>query len=144
MSIGSPASESEEPKTTLSRSPQDVACNSVAAKKIGTRVMANPFLAVPLALHLIAAASGGVPTLDVRPSCLAAAKAEITTTDRLQTCMADEQSAHDQLVKTWTKFNGADRAACVSTMMDFEPTYTELLTCLEMASDAGKLPEELY
>jgi hypothetical protein len=30
------------------------------------------------------------------------------------------------------------------TMMDFEPTYTELLTCLEMASDARKLPEELY
>ena len=106
--------------------------------------MANPFLAVPLALHLIAAASGGVPTLDVRPSCLAAAKAQITTTDRMQTCMADEQNAHDQLVKTWTKFNGADRATCVSTMMDFEPTYTELLTCLEMASDARKLPEQLY
>jgi hypothetical protein len=117
--------------------------NKVAFKH-GTRVMANLFLAVPIALHLIAAASGGVPTLDVRPSCLAAAKAEITTTDRLQTCMADEQSAHDQLVKTWTKFNGADRVACVSTMMDFEPTYTELLTCLEMASEAGKLPEQLY
>ena len=28
--------------------------------------MANPFLAVPLALHLIAASGGGVPTLDVR------------------------------------------------------------------------------
>jgi len=105
--------------------------------------MANPFLAVPIALHLIAAASGGVPTLDVRPSCLAAAKAEITTTDRMQTCMADEQSARDQLVKTWTKFNSADRVACVSTM-DFEPTYTELLTCLEMAGEAGKLPEQLY
>ena len=117
--------------------------NKVAFKH-GTRVMANLFLAVPIALHLIAAASGGVPTLDVRPSCLAAAKAEIATTDRLQTCMADEQSAHDQLVKTWTKFNDADRAACVATMMDFEPTYTELLTCLEMAGEAGKLPEQLY
>ena len=77
-----------------------------AAFKHGMRVMANPFLAVPIALHLIAAASGGVPTLDVRPSCLAAAKAEITTTNRMQSCMADEQNAHDQLVKTWTKFNG--------------------------------------
>ena len=62
----------------------------------------------------------------------------------MQACMADEQNAHDQLLKTWTKFNGADRAICVSTMMDFEPTYTELLTCLEMASDARKLPEQLY
>ena len=106
--------------------------------------MANPFLAVPLALHLIAASGGGVPTLDVRPSCLAAAKAAIVTTDRTQACMVDEQDAHDQLVKTWTKFNTDDRATCVRTMMDFEPTYTELLTCLEMAGDARKLPEELY
>ena len=106
--------------------------------------MANPFLAVPLALHLIAASGGGVPTLDVHPSCRAAAAAQITSTDRMQTCMAGEQDAHDQLVKAWTKFSIADRSSCVRTMMDFEPTYTELLTCLEMASDARKLPEELY
>jgi hypothetical protein len=106
--------------------------------------MANPFLGVPVALHLIAASSGGVPTLDVRPSCLAAAKAQITTTDRMQSCMSDEQNAHDQLVKAWTKFSRADRTTCMSTMTDFEPTYTELLTCLEMASDASKLPEELF
>ena len=56
--------------------------------------------------------------------------------------MAGEQDAHDQLVKAWTEFNIADRSSCVRTMMDFE--YTELLTCLEMASDARKLPEELY
>jgi len=28
--------------------------------------------------------------------------------------------------------------------MEFEPTYTELLTCLEMANDTRKMPEELY
>jgi len=97
--------------------------------------MASPFLAIPLSLHLIAAA-GGVPTLDAGPSCRAA--------DIAQACMADEQDAHNQLVKTWTKFNAADRATCVRTMMDFAPTYTELLTCLEMASEARKLPEDLY
>ena len=106
--------------------------------------MANPILAVPLALHLIAASGGGAPTLDMRPSCHAAALAAITTTDRMQACMSAEQDAHDQLAKRWTKFNQADRAACVGTMMDFEPTYTELLTCLEMASDASKLPEQLF
>ena len=106
--------------------------------------MANLILAVPLALHLIAASGGGVPTFDVRASCHAAALAEITTTDRMQACMSDEQDAHDQLVKRWTKFKTADRATCVRTMMDFEPTYTELLTCLEMANDVRKLPAELY
>jgi len=106
--------------------------------------MASPFLAVPVALHLIAASGGGVPTLDVGPSCRAAAIAQITITDRMEGCMADEQDAHDQLARAWTKFNVSDRATCVRTMMDFEPTYTELLTCLEMASNARKLPEDLY
>jgi len=106
--------------------------------------MTNPFLAVPLALHLIASSNGGVPTLDVHPSCRAAAIAEVTTKDAMQSCMADEQHAHDQLVSEWTKFNTTDRATCLATIMEFEPTYTELVTCLEMATDARKIPEELY
>ena len=106
--------------------------------------MASHFLAVPLALHLIASSNGGVPTLDVRPSCSAAAIAEVETKDAMQSCMADEQNAHDQLVRQWTKFNSADRAACLGPIMEFEPTYTELLTCLEMATDTRKMPEELY
>ena len=106
--------------------------------------MASHFLAVPLALHLIASSNGGVPTLDVRPSCRAAAIAEVTIKDAMQSCMADEQNARDQLVRQWTKFNTADRAACLGPIMEFEPTYTELLTCLEMASEARKLPEDLY
>jgi len=106
--------------------------------------MSNSFLAIPLALHLIAASGGGVPTLDVHPSCHAAAAAQITNTDRMQACMEVEQGAHDRLVETWKKFNIVDRSSCVRTMMDFEPTYTELLTCLEIAKDARNLPAELY
>ena len=94
---------------------------------IGAKRMA-PFLAVPLALHLIASSNGGVPTLDVRPSCRAAAITEVTTKDAMQSCMADEQNAHDQLVRQWTKFNSMDRASCLGPIMEFEPTYTELLT----------------
>jgi hypothetical protein len=106
--------------------------------------MANPLLAISVALHLVAASGGGVPALDVSPSCHAASIAQIGGAEGIQSCMADEQSAYDQLVSAWTKFNIADRNTCLSTMMDFEPTYTELLTCLEMADDARKLPEELY
>jgi hypothetical protein len=105
--------------------------------------MANPFLTVPLALHLIAASGYDLPALDVQSSCRTAAMAQITGTDGMQACMADEQTAHDQLVKTWAKFNIADRRTCLR-IMTFEPTYTELLTCLEMASDVSKLPAELY
>jgi hypothetical protein len=106
--------------------------------------MANPLLAIPLAFHLVAASSAGVPAFDVYPSCRAAASAGLTTTDGMQSCMADEQNAHNQLVKRWSTFNAADKATCVGTMLDFEPTYTELLTCLEMGSETRKMPEQLY
>jgi hypothetical protein len=105
--------------------------------------MANPLLALPVALHLIAALSAGVPNLDVRPSCNAAAAVEMTATNTMQSCLSDEQNARDQLVKSWTEFNSTDRAICVRTTMNFDPAYTELLTCLEMANDARKLPTNL-
>ena len=73
-----------------------------------------------------------------------AAIAQVTITDRIQGCISDELGAHDKLAKGWTKFNISDRATCLRTTMNVEPTYTELLTCLEMASDARKLPQELY
>jgi hypothetical protein len=38
--------------------------------------------------------------------------------------MAEEQDAHDQLVKAWTKFSIADRWLR-AFMMEFEPTYAE-------------------
>ena len=106
--------------------------------------MANPFLAIPLGLQLIAASGGNVPTLDVRPSCRAAADAQTTMPDKMQACLALEQHAYDQLVKTWAKFSISERASCLRSMTGFEPAYTELLTCLEMANYARKLPMEMY
>jgi protein-disulfide isomerase-like protein with CxxC motif len=106
--------------------------------------MPLPIFAVPVALQLIAATVSNVPTLDVTPSCRAAAAAQAVLTDRMRTCVESEQKARYQLVKEWTKFTSADRSRCVRTMMDFDPTYTELLTCLEIANNAKSLPEGLY
>jgi hypothetical protein len=100
---------------------------------------------VPVALHLVVAASGGVPALDVLPSCRhAAAAEEVAISDRLQACVTREQNARDQLVKRWTTFQSADRPRCVGMLLDFDPSYTELLTCLEMANDVRKFTEELH
>jgi hypothetical protein len=106
--------------------------------------MPLPILAVPVALHLIAATASSVPMLDVTPSCRAAAAAQVAHADRMQTCVESEQKTRDQLAMEWTKFTSADRSRCVRLMMDFDPTYTELQTCLEIANDAKKLPEDLY
>jgi hypothetical protein len=106
--------------------------------------MSLPIFALPVALHLVVAASSGVPTFDIGPSCHAAAAEETMVSDRMQACVSSERDAHDQLVKNWTTFQVADRSRCVGMMADFDPSYTELLTCLDMANQVRKMPAELY
>jgi hypothetical protein len=100
--------------------------------------MPYSILVVPVALHFVAATGGGVPTLNVFPSCRAAAAAQIAPSDKMQTCLMSEQRAHDKLVKEWSSFSDTDRTTCVGSMINFKPTYTELITCLEIALEVRK------
>jgi hypothetical protein len=95
-----------------------------------------PLFALPVALQLVAI-SDGVPKLNVTPSCRGAAQSGFiaTTGDRLKTCIDTEQRTREQLAKDWAKFPAGDRAFCVSSIAGFEPTYSELATCLEMKRD---------
>jgi hypothetical protein len=76
------------------------------------------------------------PNLNVGPTCRSAS-------DR-QKCMEDEQTARGQLAKEWGQFAGGDKTSCTQTVSDIagSQSYVELLTCLEMARDAKKLPKE--
>ena len=95
-----------------------------------------PLLAVPLAVQLIAT-TGDIPKLDVTASCKGAANAGYiaTTQDRLQRCIDSEHRTRDQLGKDWASFPASARVFCLSSIAGFEPTYTELATCLEMKRD---------
>jgi hypothetical protein len=95
-----------------------------------------PWFAWPLAVQLIAAADG-VPTLDVNPSCRGAAKAGYisTTEDRLKSCVDSEMRTREALEKQWPSFPVSDRADCYASIKGFQPTYSELATCLEMKRD---------
>jgi hypothetical protein len=94
-----------------------------------------PLLVLPLAVQLIAA-TDAMPTLNVTPSCKGAAAAYTVSTDnRLQMCIDSEHRARDQLAKDWTTFPADARTFCLSSIASFEPTYTELATCLEMRRD---------
>ena len=95
-----------------------------------------PLLAVPLAVQMIAAA-GALPKLDVTASCRGAAEAGYATTtrERLQNCIDSEHRTRDQLDKNWSSFPASSRTFCISSIAGFEPTYTELATCLEMKRD---------
>jgi hypothetical protein len=58
-------------------------------------------------------------------------------------CLDTEQEVWDHLRKVWATFNSADRNHCVNeTKMGGESSYTELLTCLEMAAAVEKMHEE--
>src|SRR5262249_6910304 len=91
------------------------------------------------AKHTPSAAARDFPRFDVAATCRA---------DRSKpgadSCLADENQARERLEKDWPQFRPADRTHCaqVSNMAGFQ-SYVELVTCLEMARDAGKLPKDI-
>src|SRR5262245_46852763 len=87
-----------------------------------------------------AAVADGVPNWDLTASCRAAASAGYaqTPSERVTSCLASEQRTREELIKNWSTFPAADRVGCVKSLT-FSPTYTELVTCLEMRSHVKNL-----
>jgi len=57
--------------------------------------------------------------------------------------MNSENVIREQLVKQWSSFSADDRTHCVNeSVMGGESSYTELLTCLEMARDVRALHQQ--
>jgi hypothetical protein len=85
------------------------------------------------ARRIRAAVADGVPSWDLTKSCRAAGSIAFgqTPTERVTSCLASEQRTREEITKKWSTFPAADRIGCVKSL-SFSPTYTELLTCLEM------------
>jgi hypothetical protein len=89
-----------------------------------------------------------VPVINVEQVCQGIANQDVTFQDHGQgwvkkDCLDSEQGVRDKLTKVWESFPAADRKHCVTeTRMGGESSYTELLTCLEMARDVRKIHEE--
>jgi hypothetical protein len=97
---------------------------------------------LPLATHLAVTVADNVPALNVRPSCEAAAKAASSLRKDVQSCLDSESRARDELAKQWREFASTDRDRCLQeSRLGGEPSYSELVTCLEMARDVKRLPE---
>ena len=81
---------------------------------------------------------GGVPDLNVKGSCADAQKfsSGVDKNNAYKGCMQDEMAAKDQLAKRWSQFKPKDRSDCVEQAREPSPSYVEVLTCLEMDSDA--------
>jgi hypothetical protein len=105
--------------------------------------MILPALALGMQLVMPIAAAGRVPQLDVEPVCKGIAEQggvnfrDPAVAQEKRNCIEREQVVREQVAKQWSSFLPTDRTHCVNeTMMGGQSSYTELLTCLEMARDA--------
>jgi len=95
--------------------------------------------AVSLAAAMSLAADR-VPVFDVEAHCRDVAM-RAAPVGEAEICLRKERTARDQLARQWARFAAADKAHCLELARMAEPTYTELLTCLELARDARNLRE---
>ena len=109
--------------------------------------MLRAFVATILAalcLSGLSARSDDIPTLDVNPVCHGiATQGELEEGLRqtsFQQCVQSEQDTREQLKKQWSTFSASDMSHCVAlAKTGGESSYTELITCMEMARDVRKL-----
>src|SRR5487761_752028 len=98
--------------------------------------------ALILGVHLVMPVADGVPTLNVEQVCQGIAQQggvsfhDTDIAEEKKNCLDSELAVRDELVKQWSRFAPPDKLACTSeSEMGGESSYTELLTCLEMARD---------
>ena len=96
-----------------------------------------------LSLTLLVVVADGVPNWDMTPSCRSAANAATagTTDERRKACIESEERTREKLAADWSSYPAAERTRCIGSIKWFSPTYTELVTCLEMYGDVRKARE---
>ena len=92
------------------------------------------------------AQSDDVPPLSVEQLCRGIARHALSPSERggpdlsLDQCIKGEQAIRELLAKEWSSFSPADKASCIGeATTSGESSYTDLLTCLEMARDVRNL-----
>ena len=108
-----------------------------------------PVAALSPAVRTTRSGSDSFPLIDVEQVCQGiAAQGGVTfhdpgTAKAKKDCLDSEQVVRNELEEKWGSFDTSDRAHCVTeTKMGGESSYTELVTCLEMARDVRTLHEE--
>ena len=104
---------------------------------------------IVLASHLVVAVSDHPPTFDIARGCkvdsASAFDPNAGMKATIKRCMDDEQRAKNQLETQWSGFVNDDRVMCTSETVgdtaDTPPSYVELLTCVQDAQSARKLPK---
>jgi hypothetical protein len=116
------------------------------------RVLARAGIAwTILSISTLFAVSDDMPVLNVEPVCRGIAEQAANPTEKggpdlsFKDCITGEGEVRDQLAKVWSTFVLADKGHCIRlTKTGGESSYTELITCLEMARDVRKLRSTGY
>jgi hypothetical protein len=94
----------------------------------------------------IPARADDVPQLNVDPVCHGIAKQSASPSETgspdlgFSQCVQNEQAMRQKLVGEWSTFNASEKSSCVGGETSGSlPSYTDLITCLEMARDARQL-----
>src|SRR5487761_78401 len=105
--------------------------------------------ALILGVHLVMPVADGVPTLNVEQVCQGIAQqggVSFHDTDvavEKKNCLDGEKAIRDELAKEWSSLTPTDKVACTNeSRMGGDSSYTELLTCLEMARDVRTMRSE--
>jgi hypothetical protein len=106
-----------------------------------------PATALALVAQLTVAFADGVPRYNLAPLCRGIAQQGGMSLLPNQTggkdykgCIASEMAVRRQLVKQWPSFKAANKANCIGeNSAGGLPSYTGLLSCLQMAQEASKL-----
>jgi hypothetical protein len=107
---------------------------------------------IVLTSHLVVAVADQPPKFDIARGCkvdsASAFDPNAGMDATIKRCMDDEQQAKDQLETQWLGFANSDRIMCISETVGEEadadatpPSYVELLTCMQGAQLARKLPK---
>jgi hypothetical protein len=103
-------------------------------------------IAFTLSTQLVLLVADVPPQIDVEPVCRGIAQQGGVSgishdlDKEKKDCITTEQTMREQLVKQWPTFSTADRASCITVVTKGgSSSYTELLTCLEVARDVKKL-----
>jgi len=120
--------------------------NETGRHCVMTKAISHIALVLTLAVMSIGAArADDVPDLNVDPVCRGIAQQASGPAERggpdlaFSQCVKSEQAMRQKLMGEWSTFAPADRANCVGSERGALASYTDLVTCLEMARDARQL-----
>lgn len=101
--------------------------------------MPNPVVLMVFGASLVLTVADELPSFSVEASCKAVEGFGLAIEHSLESCVNDENAAKAELGQKWSSYPSAARSRCVAETMVGDPSYVDILTCLQMAQDVDAM-----